>query len=598
MAEDTKKCYLCAEQIALDAKACPYCGAQYEVVTKGYCPNDHEVVEADEKGMCPKCGGKLVDKQTDSRYVGEAEKPIVTPTQPSYTPPPQPSVQPVATPPTRKRSGARPFLALIGILVIVAVVYVLVSGGKLPKSSSLPISLPASATGTPTRTPTPTVTRTPTATPTPLPVGAGYGSTSFEPGIACFGFLSFGLTCLDEDGWHTYTPSNSALYGNSVYEMTLCPNGQFVIAHDKGAVFFDGQVFLNPLPSRWGTETVKTLDCDTENNLVIAYPGSLILTQQNAWNEIDISTLAPQVDPAERITISDVLFDQNGALWVVGDWESVEGSIAKYENQSWVQFLDIPEMSEDIDLHGLEEDSQGRIWAIYDDGLFSYDGQTWIHYPSPMGEKIWDSFVDLDDHIWLTTSYGFASFFNGNWNYYEVDNEGQSDDDVSGIALDARGRLWIPTDWGLTIFDGEGWTTYHMHTSDLAANNVNRIAVQAGGPSLPALIEKESGSISGRIFLNGQPLQDVDVEVCVKSLGMFYTGNTPCGNQPYIVRGNTDEEGRFSLTVVPGHYYLNFKPKGAEKWTRLTSGITGMISMRIDVLPGQDNRLNDLYMTE
>jgi hypothetical protein len=79
---------------------------------------------------------------------------------------------------------------------------------------------------------------------------------------------------------------------------------------------------------------------------------------------------------------------------------------------------------------------------------------------------------------------------------------------------------------------------------------------------------------------------------------MFYTGSTPCSKQPYFVRGETDEEGRFSLTVPPGHYYLAFKPEDAEKWTRLTSGIAGMTSMRIDVLPEQDNRLNDIYLTE
>jgi RNA polymerase subunit RPABC4/transcription elongation factor Spt4 len=598
MADDTKKCYLCAEEIPLDTKICPYCGAQYEVVTKGYCTHDHEVVEANEKGMCPKCGRELTDKRTESRYVGEAEKPKITPVQPIHAPSPPPIAKIASARPARKRSGARPFLAIIGILGIAAVIYILVAGGHLPKPADLPISLPAAATATLTRTPKPTITSTPTATPTPLPVGAGYGSTSFEPGTACFGFLSFGLSCLDENGWHNYTPSNSALYGNSVYEVALCPNGDFAIAHDKGTVFYSAGTFRNPLSSRWGIESVKAIACDGENNLAVAYSGSLILSQQNAWKEIDISPLAPQEDPSERIVISDVLFDQSGALWVVGDWESVEGGIAKYENQNWIRFLEIPDMSEDINLHGLEEDSQGRIWAIYDDGLFSYDGQTWIHYPSPMGERIWDSFIDSDDRIWLTTSYGFASFFDGNWNYYEIENEGQSDDEPSGIALDARGRLWLPTDWGLTIFDGEQWTTYHMHDSDIASNDANSLAIQAGGPSLPTLIEKESGSISGRIFLNGQPLVEANVEVCIKSLGMFYTGNTPCGNQPYIVRGKTDEEGRFTLTVFPGHYYLVFKGKDAEKWTRLTSGITGLTSMRIDVLPGKDSRLNDIYQTE
>jgi hypothetical protein len=598
MANDTKKCLLCAEQIALDAKVCPYCGAQYKVVIKGYCTHDHEIVEADQKGMCPKCGGELVDKRTESRFMGETEKPEVVPVQP-ISPPSTPVATPLDPRPTPKRSRVWPLLGLIGLMAIVAAIYILVSGAFPLNPSSPPTSLPATATATHTRTPTPTPTSTPTITPTPLPVGAGYGSTSFEPGMACFGFLSAGLSCLDEDGWHTYNQANSALYGKSVYKIEHCPDGNFVLVHDKGTVFFDGQNFFNPLAYRWGIESVKALDCGVENNLLVVYPGNLFLSQQNAWTEIDISELAPaDKNPNERISISDAIFGPNGAIWVVGFQSSVEGSIAKYENQSWIRFLEIPDLSEDIDLHGLEVDSQGKIWAIYDDGLFSYDGQNWSHYLSPERQTLRDSFIDSDDRIWITTSSGFASFFNGTWNFYEIEDDIPSDSWPTGIALDGRGRLWLPTRWGLNIFDGEGWTTYHMHTSDIADNYVYSLAIRAGGPSLPGLIEKEPGSISGRFFLNGQPLQDVDVEVCVLILGMAYTGNTPCEKQPYFVRGKTDEDGRFTLTVPPGEYNLAFKIKGAEKWTRLTSGITGLVSMSIDVLPGQDTRLDDLYLTE
>ncbi len=243
-------------------------------------------------------------------------------------------------------------------------------------------------------------------------------------------------------------------------------------------------------------------------------------------------------------------------------------------------------------------DSQGRIWALHNGGLFTFDGQSWIHYPRPGTVILHDIFIERDDRIWFTTSSGFASFLDGGWNFYTIDNDGQSDEDPADIAVDARGRVWLPTGWGLTIFDGEQWTTYHMHTSDIAANSISSFAIQAGGPSLPAPIEKELGSISGRIFLNGQTAPDAIVQVCVKSLGMYFTGGSPCDNQPYLKAGKTDEEGRFTLTVPSGHYYLAFRTKDAEKWTRLTSGIAGIASMRIDVLPGKDNRLNDIYLTE
>lgn len=75
MAVETKKCEMCAEEIPVEASVCEYCGAEYNVVVKGYCSTDHKVVEADENGLCPTCGGELVDRQVKSKWIEEADVP-------------------------------------------------------------------------------------------------------------------------------------------------------------------------------------------------------------------------------------------------------------------------------------------------------------------------------------------------------------------------------------------------------------------------------------------------------------------------------------------------------------------------------------------
>src|SRR5690349_20066823 len=85
------------------------------------------------------------------------------------------------------------------------------------------------ATPTPTATSTPTVevTNTPEVQPTPTidPNGPALPGpiSSDGSGIACFGLRDGGLSCLNNDGWKTYTTGNSTLAGNFIPHGTVCP---------------------------------------------------------------------------------------------------------------------------------------------------------------------------------------------------------------------------------------------------------------------------------------------------------------------------------------------------------------------------------------
>ena len=58
-------------------------------------------------------------------------------------------------------------------------------------------------------------------------------------GILCAGSTT-GLSCLNENGWQTYTDENSDLPNKYLYAGAVCPDGQIAIAHINGVVLFDG----------------------------------------------------------------------------------------------------------------------------------------------------------------------------------------------------------------------------------------------------------------------------------------------------------------------------------------------------------------------
>jgi len=215
---ETKMCPMCAETIPAAARVCSFCGAHFEVIVRGYCPQDHAQVPSDVHGKCTLCGTDLVDRHRASRLLSEPAKgpepALRGPTasasserDSSTTPPP-----PQAASPTPPRGGARsgsarkrPGCFRTFALLVIALGAALIAREFLPGSrQAAPPQSAATATRQATATPRPTATDRPTRTPTPPPVEITFEELDALPvgtdviitgRLALFSSTRCGLTC-------------------------------------------------------------------------------------------------------------------------------------------------------------------------------------------------------------------------------------------------------------------------------------------------------------------------------------------------------------------------------------------------------------------
>jgi len=68
-AGEEKQCPICCERIKAEARLCRFCRATFTVTVRGYCLNDHEIVDATIDGNCLRCGRKAEDVQVQSQLL-------------------------------------------------------------------------------------------------------------------------------------------------------------------------------------------------------------------------------------------------------------------------------------------------------------------------------------------------------------------------------------------------------------------------------------------------------------------------------------------------------------------------------------------------
>jgi signal transduction histidine kinase/ligand-binding sensor domain-containing protein len=123
---------------------------------------------------------------------------------------------------------------------------------------------------------------------------------------------------------------------------------------------------------------------------------------------------------------------------------------------------------EPLQIQGIQavQDQQGFMWVVTQNGLYRYDGYSYIHYRhDPLDStsisypRLECLYVDRDGILWVGSYGGGLNRYNREtdtftrFRHNEKDRKSLSHDEVTAILEDRHGMLWVGTHGGLNRFD-------------------------------------------------------------------------------------------------------------------------------------------------
>lgn len=163
--------------------------------------------------------------------------------------------------------------------------------------------------------------------------------------------------------------------------------------------------------------------------------------------------------------VKDIFEDKKGNIWVmlekkmetkdIGDigFSIVEGLVQMYNGSQWFDFPGLIGGSAAVVIGEPKEyftsiiqDEKGNIWVTSLDGLYIYNGRTWIEYNDEdlPSDKCYKVIETSDNIIWVATSNGIAKQKDNEWIKYEK-SKGIKNNLTYNLYEDSQSRLWAFT---------------------------------------------------------------------------------------------------------------------------------------------------------
>ena len=234
------------------------------------------------------------------------------------------------------------------------------------------------------------------------------------------------VNCLAESRGKLYAGTDDGVYeyaSGHVRRLEGCPPVQItaIIALDDGRLFAgsfaDGVFCLDssngtriPLPGGFPNVPVRKIIRDG-GRLLFATDGSGVVAYDLAKGAISANYISDDTDNGLCAnTVSDILIDSDGILWVTTTTDGVCYSDPLHIPPQWVRHVAGVSNSLPSDhVNSVMEDSRGRVWFGTNKGLSRWENGRWRNFNIPGADVILMTKEDAKGNVWVG-GYGFPVF--------------------------------------------------------------------------------------------------------------------------------------------------------------------------------------------
>ena len=214
------------------------------------------------------------------------------------------------------------------------------------------------------------------------------------------------------------------------------------------------------LKTQFMDQTVNGFFEDREGAIWVATSAGLNIIRGDSVAVFDAKNL-------DQTSISSVLFDKDGSLWLGTYNEGVYYYVGK-ERIVFDENNGLPTSY----VYCLKKDREGNVWiGTNGGGLAMFQGARFVHYRKQDGllsEVVMGLDQDREGNIWMATEKGLARLSKGDFKNYSQ-AEGLDTRDLVGVFVDSENRVWVSAYDAVRYLENDQF--YTLENDDVVANS-------------------------------------------------------------------------------------------------------------------------------